>query len=167
MDRTQGIRDLQDLADNLWYKMGTYNLYFLVSDGDLDGGLQILNGDIDVMDMCAMHVGKQTIKLYIDYLVGNVSLANVEVFNDMEMDMDAILEESTDGEDNESGSDDARSISTENMLYFNDGYNSDDECTAMRKLKAKSLLLLDLQILKDRLLEIMMRIITQAVMLIT
>ncbi|KAL3509441.1 hypothetical protein ACH5RR_028842 [Cinchona calisaya] len=116
---------LLDLDHNLGKKVGTYNIYFLVPDRDLDDGLRILNGDIDVMD--------------INYLVGNVSLTNVEVFNGMQMGMGAISEESTDGEKNESDRDDARIILTKDIPYFNDGDNSDDECTTMRKLKAKSL----------------------------
>ena len=84
------ILDVQEEAERIGYKSGEYNMYFLVPDSDLDGGLKPLAGNIDVMDMCAMYNGRKTILIYIEKLHLDVPMTDIEVVNDVETDMGLI-----------------------------------------------------------------------------
>ena len=108
---------------------------FLLPDSDLDCGLRHLAGDIDVMDMYAMYNGRKTMLIYIEKLHLDVPMTDIKVVNDVETNMGLISEGLIDNGSFEYLSEDTRSISIEDMLYFNDEDIYDDEFTNITKSK--------------------------------
>ena len=91
------------------------------------------------MDMYAMYNGRKTMLIYIEKLHLDVPMTDIKVVNDVETNMGLISEGLIDNGSFEYLSEDTRSISIEDMLYFNDEDIYDDEFTNITKSKKKEL----------------------------
>ncbi|KAL3516539.1 hypothetical protein ACH5RR_023441 [Cinchona calisaya] len=74
--------ELLGIVKNLGFPT-TVNLYHLIPDADMNGGLRMIFGDNDVLDMFAMHAGRETIDVYVDhfFMFDTMNSAPVQVNN--------------------------------------------------------------------------------------
>ncbi|KAL3518658.1 hypothetical protein ACH5RR_021247 [Cinchona calisaya] len=74
--------ELLGIVKNLGFPT-TINLYHLIPDADMNGGLRMIFGDNDVLDMYAMHAGRETIDVYVDhfFMIDAMNSAPVQINN--------------------------------------------------------------------------------------